>query len=743
MRFFSNAFGTIKKHKIKFFFVLLVVGAVLFYFLWPKPATGATTYTLTQAKTGPLTVTVSGSGQVSPDKQVELKPKASGNVISVQVKQGDYVTQGQALMQLESTDAQKSVRDSENNLKSAQISLQKLLKSADSVQVTQAETDLAQAKRDLQDLLDPVDDYDLLQAQNAVTQAERDLQQKKDDRVQKQKDLQDSVKDAYDNIIDTSAKFYDGVGDIVIHLQDAEDPLHDGEKFTIDDIQKSNLYEYMFVVGNLNEADSVESDFQKYFSVSQTVKRSSSDEEIYDFLTKTLEYLSKVQKSLDTAKKLVDKYFNNYDETDDFLFIKTEIDADLATINGYISDLKTAKKTIDENDINTSNTLKVADDAIETAQDTLGERQESLSKLREGPTENEIASAKEKITLKELELEDVKTGSDELDIASQKLVIQQRENDLADARDELDNYVVRAPFDGQVAALEVSVGDSVNNGTSDNGTAVATLITKQMIADISLNEVDAVKVSVGNPAKVTFDALPDLEIEGTLAELDNLGVSEQGVVTYGAKVAFDAHDERVKSGLSVTADIQTQKKDGVLIVPSSAVKSDNDLRYVEVLSTDVVKASLSEQRNARRSAIGTEVGTQMFVQNAMRNDGTQEILIPGKEVNGSTQQLALSQQQLKLPEVSLAANNGGNVSVVSPLQPVKVFVKVGLENDTESEITGGDIVAGQYVVLTKKAEGATSTSAASANRGMFGTPPAGAMQGGAAPAGNVSALRRL
>jgi HlyD family secretion protein len=742
MRFFSNVFGAIKKHKIKFFFVFIIVGALIFYFLWPKSATGATTYTLTQAKNGSLTVAVSGSGQVSPDKQVELKPKASGNVISVQVKQGDYVTQGQALMQLEATDAQKSVRDAENNLKSAQISLQKLLKSADSVQITQAETDLAQAKRDLEDLLDPADDYDLLQAQNAVTQAERDLQQKKDDRVQKQKDLEDSVKDAYDNIIDTSAKFYDGVGDIVIHLQDAEDPLHDGEKFTIDDIQKSNLYEYMFVVGNLNEADSVESDFQKYFSVSQTVKRSSADEEIYSFLTKTLEYLNKIQRSLDTAKKLVDKYFNNYDETDDFLFIKTEIDADLATVNGYITDLKASKKTIDENDVNTSNTLKAADDAIETAQDTLVERQESLSKLREGPTENEIASAKEKITLKELSLEDVKIGSDALDIASQKLVIQQRENDLSDARDELDNYVVRAPFDGQVAALEVSVGDSVNNGTSDNGTAVATLITKQMIADISLNEVDAVKVSVGNPTTVTFDALPELEIEGTLAELDNLGVSEQGVVTYGAKVAFDVGDERVKSGLSVTADIQTQKKDNVLIVPSSAVKSDNNLRYVEILPTDVVTKSLTEQGNARRNVVGRPENTQIFAQNLPNGaGGTQEAFVPRKTESGMTQQLTTSQQQNDFVAIPLSGTGGENVSVVSQSQPVKVFVQVGLENDTESEITNGDLSVGQYVVLTKKTEGATSTT--STNKGIFGTPPAGAAPGGAAPTGNMNALRRL
>lgn len=737
MKFFQNVLNAIKAHKIRFFLFLLVVGAGGFYFFGPKAAAGATTYTLTQAKTGALTVTVSGSGQVSADKQVEIKPKASGNVISVQVKQGEFVTKGQALMQLEAINAQKSVRDAENNLKAAQISLQKLQKAADSTQIAQAENDLAQSKRDLEELMEPADDYDFLQAQNAVTQAERDLQQKKDDRVQKEKDLQENVEDAYDDAIDVSAKVYDAVSDIVLHLQDAEDPIHDPEKLTPDDIVVSNLYEYMFVVGNLNEADSVESDFDHYFSLSQSVKRSSSNGEIYELLTQTLEYLEKIQKSLDTVKKSVDKYFNNYEDTDDFVYIKNAIDADLASVNGFIVELKAAKKVLDEDDVNTSVVLKTADDAIASAEDTLVERRESLKKLEEGPTDNEIDSAKEKISLKELALEDARKGSDELDIASQKLTIQQRQNDLTDARDDLDDYVVRAPFDGQIAALEVSVGDSVNNGISDTGTAVATLITKQMIADISLNEVDAVKVKVGDVSKITFDALPELEIEGTLAEIDNLGVSTQGVVTYGARVAFDTDDERIKSGLSVTAEIQTEKKDNILIIPSSAVKSEENIRYVEVLPTDVVTTSVAAQISARRNGAGRFPGSTQAVGNSTQTN-----------IVSTQQQMALPQSSMQQSQMifenSLKSGDAGvaNVTVVSQVQPTRVLVQVGLENDTESEITGDDIKEAQYVVLTKKTDGAAG---AATSGGMFGTPPAGAAQQGGVPTGGggFGAMRRL
>ena len=99
------------------------------------------------------------------------------------------------------------------------------------------------------------------------------------------------------------------------------------------------------------------------------------------------------------------------------------------------------------------------------------------------------------------------------------------------------------------------------------------LITKQKIAEISLNEVDAAKVKVGQKVTLTFDAIDGLSITGEVSEIDALGTVSQGVVTYGVKIAFDTQDERVKSGMSVSAAIITDVKQNVLLVPNAAVKS--------------------------------------------------------------------------------------------------------------------------------------------------------------------------
>lgn len=164
-----------------------------------------------------------------------------------------------------------------------------------------------------------------------------------------------------------------------------------------------------------------------------------------------------------------------------------------------------------------------------------------------------------------------------LDIASQELSIKQKEIALSDTEEKVGNYYIRAPFSGLIGQLNVKAYDSVSAGT-----AVAVLITKQKVAEISLNEVDVSKVKTGQKATLTFDAISDLNITGEVSEIDSIGTVSQGVVTYNVQIAFDTQDDRVKSGMSVSAAIITGTKQDILLVPNAAVKSQGGAYYVEV-----------------------------------------------------------------------------------------------------------------------------------------------------------------
>lgn len=171
------------------------------------------------------------------------------------------------------------------------------------------------------------------------------------------------------------------------------------------------------------------------------------------------------------------------------------------------------------------------------------------------------------------------TGNNPIDLQISKNSIAKQEQALSDLKTELGYYTIRAPFTGMISSVAIKKNDTVGTGT-----IVATIITKQQMALLTLNEVDAAEVAVGQKAVLTFDAIPELTLTGTVSEKDTVGTVSQGVVSYTVKISFDAQDSRVNPGMTVNASIQTAVRQNVLSVPSSAVKTKNGTSYVLVFN---------------------------------------------------------------------------------------------------------------------------------------------------------------
>jgi macrolide-specific efflux system membrane fusion protein len=102
---------------------ILVVGYYAYGAFFPSSPT--TTYTLGSVSRGTIVSTVSGSGQVSTSNKIDLKAKASGEIVWIGVKAGDLVRQYQGLIGLDSTDAKKAVIDAEQSLAEAKLQYQR------------------------------------------------------------------------------------------------------------------------------------------------------------------------------------------------------------------------------------------------------------------------------------------------------------------------------------------------------------------------------------------------------------------------------------------------------------------------------------------------------------------------------------------------------------------------------------------------------------------------------------------
>lgn len=254
--------------------------------------------------------------------------------------------------------------------------------------------------------------------------------------------------------------------------------------------------------------------------------------------------------------------------------------------------------------------------------------------------------------------------SNPLDLGSQEISVEQRKSALADARSNLSYYYIRAPFDGVVAKVNVSRGDSASSGTG-----VATLITQQGIASLTLNEVDVAKVGIGQNATLTFDAISGLSIAGKVTQIDTLGTVSQGVVSYGVQIAFDTQDERIKPGMSVAAAIVTSIKPDVLMVPTAAVKTLGTEKYV------LLPAATASESMQFTASVGSAAG------------------------------------------VSLAA------------LPAQQIVTTGAANDSMTEITGG-LNAGDVVIVKAVTSSSTAGQNRTQGNSLFSIPGAGANRGG-------------
>jgi len=235
------------------------------------------------------------------------------------------------------------------------------------------------------------------------------------------------------------------------------------------------------------------------------------------------------------------------------------------------------------------------------------------------------------------------------DIGDQKIKVEQAEENLREAKEKLNDYYIRAPFSGVVANVNVEKGDIVGSSAT-----ICSLITKQQIAEVSLNELDAAKVKLGQKATLTFDAIENLSITGEVIGVDTLGTLSQGVVSYTIKIGFDVQDERIKPGMTVSASIIVDVRQNALLVPNSAIKANNGAFYVQVVeggnNLNTANASgldVSNSLKMRTVEVGASNDTMTEVLSGLKEG---EVIVT-QTITGTSSSTASRQNQLRIPAI--------------------------------------------------------------------------------------------
>ncbi len=323
-----------------------------------------------------------------------------------------------------------------------------------------------------------------------------------------------------------------------------------------------------------------------------------------------------------------------------------------------------------------------------------------------------LASAQNSIDTSQNSYTTLVAGTDKIDLEQAQLSLQQ-------AQQTYDNYFIRAPYDGVIGRIPVNV-----YGQAGGSTVMATIVGQQKIATISLDEVDAAKVKTGQPVNITFDAIDGLTATGTVSQVDLIGTVTQGVVSYGVKISVNTSDDRIKPGMSVNTTIITNQKDGVIIVPSAAIKTQGGKSYVQTFNASALNPGGAGQFASTTRQFGTNAS--QFASSSDQYSSTTRAFASSTREFGSTTSQGLTSGQNR------------SVTISSATAPQQTFITTGLADDTNTEVVSG-LTRDQFVVTrTISASAAQSTASTPTLLSGIGTRTGGAggtTRTGAVPAG--------
>lgn len=578
--------------------VLIIIGGYFAYQELTKDNSDGR-YITAAVEKDTLIVSVSGSGQVSALDQIDIKSKVKGDIESLYIEKGEEIKAGELIVKLDDTDFQKAVEEAEISLETVKLELEELLSPADELTLLKSENSVLQAKNSLEKLkLSQEKEYQ--NALESIKEAEKDIER------------------AYEDTLNTVTDVFWDLPTVITGARNILYSYEIGEsEITVSAYQwNKSVYSNFFdgqdrgelepFIKNAEDSykkarENYDQNFENYKETSYYSER----ETIEDLLNETIETVKSTAQAVKDEANLIGFVIDYLFGHDRRIYKK---------ITDYQSDLKTYTSKINSH---YSSLLSI--------QRSLEDSRKAKIKAKENLTEIEkthpldLEAAEIGLQEKEKSLAELKAGPDELDIRAKENSLRQKEDALFTAEKDLANCNIFSPSNGIITEINIEKGDSVSAGS-----ALVTLITKQKIAEMTLNEIDIAKVKTGQKSTLTFDAVEDLTITGEVIEVDNIGTVTQGVVTYGVKIAFDTQDERIKPGMSLSAAIITDIKQNALVISSSAIKQQGDMVYVQVTNNIAVESNSAAASISGTFIPASDLHTQQ-VQVGLSNDTMAEI----------------------------------------------------------------------------------------------------------------------
>lgn len=164
---------------------------------------------------------------------------------------------------------------------------------------------------------------------------------------------------------------------------------------------------------------------------------------------------------------------------------------------------------------------------------------------------SDVTAAAAQVAQAQAQLDAIKAGARSEEIAAAEADVAAATASLQQALVSLRNTELRAPFTGVVATLNVNIGEQVSPSLPAIQLADDTA---WEIRTSDLTELDVVGITEGKRVVLSFDALPDLQLNGTVDRVRPIGQDNRGDTVYTVVVTPERQDARLLWNMTAVVD---------------------------------------------------------------------------------------------------------------------------------------------------------------------------------------------
>jgi HlyD family secretion protein len=504
-------------------------------------------YDFTEVNRGEVIQIVSATGQVKPAEDVDLAFEIGGKLSQINVKVGDKVILGQMLAILQNNDTRAQLSQASANIESAKASLLQYKAALAAQEAKLAELKIGTRAEEIQIAQTTVDNakISLADYENTLnivkTKADADL------------------RSDYDTALTACAESLNKALDAIFTLSDIQYAHFMGSQQSEDQLANAKTDAVYALTGLSNGGRMTKDAINQYTGGARNSVAIAQTNSSYSNIDKALSDISNALQKTKTALNAVPLTFVlTTTEKTDLATAKTTISSEITTTASNQQAINTQKET-------NSNSIATAELNVNTAKNTLASAGANLALKKAGSPAEQISA------------QEAAVRQAEANVAAQEASVKQYQASYARTQSDYEKTILKAPSDGIITAIDKKRGETIQAATN----VISMINQGQFQIEANVSETDISKIKLGNNIALTLDSLgPNEKFSGKVIKIDPAETVVSGVIYYKVTSVFDMEDARIKSGMTVNMDIETDKRENVLVLPYYLIKEKNDRKYI-------------------------------------------------------------------------------------------------------------------------------------------------------------------